>query len=282
MISDIWNYLRSLVLPESTGQRRMPRLDFVVMTVAVLGGIVIVALNVFQRWFWHRPIEGLNIDGDFNFRSWFHALMLTGAALCAAAIAFTFFDNRRRIAWLVAGVGLGFFALDESIHLHEKVGGAIKDALSLPNAGDRIAWEVAWAPIIAATAIALIFCVWDANPTTKLWIGLGLLLGASKLFTESLTFVLLHFDVTSYSADVTQRSGTLYDIIKMIEKCSQLLAFSAFFAGFAQYFVDRLWGLARAEEPETVPELARAGSVAATARAGRSTVEPVGAPPPSR
>ncbi len=281
MLTETWNYLRSLILPESTGQRRMPRLDLVVMTVAIIGGVAVVAMNIFQRWFWHRQIEGLNIDGDFNFRSWFHALMLSGAAICATFTAFTFFDNRRRIAWLVAGGGLAFFALDESIHLHEKVGGAIKDSLGLPNAGDRIAWEVAWAPIIAATAIALIYCVWNANTTTKLWVAAGLILGASKLFTESLTFVLLHFDVTTYSSDVTQRSGTLYDVIKMTEKCAQLLAFASFFAAFAQYFADRLAVVAQVQEPATEAEVAPAESVTGSVRVGRGAAEPVGAQPPT-
>ena len=249
----------------------MPRLDAVVMTVAVLFGIVIVALDVFQRWLWHRQIEGFNIDGDFNFRSWFFALMLSGAALAATATAFTFFDNRRRVAWLVTGAGMAFFSLDESIHLHEKVGGTIKDALGLPNAGDRIAWEVAWAPIIAATAIALIICVWDADVTTKLWVALGLALGASKIFTESLTFVLLHFDITTYSADVTQRSGTLYDVIKLTEKCAQLTAFSAFFAGFAQFFAQRFSALAR-EEREPAPERMRPEAGGAPAVPSRTPV----------
>lgn len=237
-------YLIGLVRPEATRQRTYPRVDLLIVTFAVIAGVVLIALDVFQRWIWHRPIETLNIDGAANIETWVHTVILGGAALAALGIAFTFFDNGNRLYWLVAGFGLAFLSLDKATGLHERFGDRVTSALGFSDSATRIVWIVAWSPIIVAITLAFIAVVRNAPALTKMWIAAGFCLAGAKIALEALMFPLLYYGATSYTDNIHAHSGWLYGVEVLVEETAQLLAFACLFAGFGQLLVDRLLTLA--------------------------------------
>jgi hypothetical protein len=140
MFTSFRSYARSVFLPQDAGQTALPRLDLLVMAFAAMAALVLVAADVFQRAIYYRNIPTLDIDGQYNVETWFHAVVLGGVALCALGIAFTHFTNARRLQWLGAAAGIAFFSLDKSISLHERAGIAIVNRLDLPRER-RVAWR---------------------------------------------------------------------------------------------------------------------------------------------
>lgn len=211
--------------------------------------------DLYQRVIASHDMNQLNIDGHYNTETWFHSTVLAGAAVCALAIAFTYTDNARRIAWLVLGAGIGFFSLDKTISLHEHVGAKLVANLNVPESSERIAWEIAWAPIILVVAAALIFCVAGTGRRTQTWAAGLLLAGAVKIVMEALTFPAVHW------LGASETRGWFYGIEANVEESFQLLAFACLFAGLAQFGVERLIALARgdldqfdaAQEPLELP-----------------------------
>jgi len=267
MFTSLRDYARSTFLPQSAGQTALPRLDLLVMAAAAAGGLLLVAADMFQRWIYYRRIPTLDIDGQYNVETWFHAMILAGAALAALGIAFTHFTNRHRLQWLGAATGVAFLSLDKAISLHERVGIAIVNRFDLPREAGRLLWQGAWSPIILTTAVLLIMCVWRSPLSTKLWILLGLALGGVKLGMEAMIFPLTQLGW------VTADRGVAYGIETNIEETAQLLAFAALLAAFAQLFADRLSALARGEELEAATASATPPA-AVPARQARSAARP--------
>src|SRR5581483_11388956 len=238
----------SILNPSRADAGRLPRADLAVMLIAAATGVVLVLMDVWQRWIAARSHAMFDIDGHNNPETWFHTIVLARAAICAAGVAMTFFDPRRRWLWLVAAAGIAFFSLDKNISLHETVGRHLVGWFNLPDSSKRVAWEVAWSPLILATAAALLVCIWEAPARTKLWFLVAVAGGIGKLGLEALTFPMIHLGIAS-------ETGTLYGIEANLEESVQLLGFAALFAGFAQLFVERVWAMARGEElsPEPLP-----------------------------
>ncbi|MBI5288436.1 MAG: hypothetical protein HY873_05645 [Chloroflexi bacterium] len=262
-MSNAVKFARATLLPGGEHSHVFPRLDIIILLFASLVGLLLVVLDVYQRWIAVDPMETFNIDGHNNPATWFHAAILTGASLSALAIAFTVFDGRRRWSWMALGASIAFFSMDKTISLHEQVGARLQSALSLPDGSGRIAWEVAWSPIILLVVVTLALCVAESNRRTKLWT-LGLVLGgAAKLALEALTYPLLRIEHTAW----------LHGLEAELEESVQLLAFACLFAGFAQLFVDRVSALARGEiallDEEHRSERLALGSLLATLPAPR-------------
>ena len=231
--------IASVSVPESPMPRGYPRLDVLVMAVAIAGVIGLAGADFFMRYIAKNVVELTDIDGQKNLATWFQSSILLGTSLCAFLIALTFADGRRRAQWAILGSGLAFFSLDKSISLHEQVGRGLVNTFSLTDSASRVAWQLAWAPIIFATAAALIVCVWEANRTTKLW-ALGMLAGGGiKLAMEALMFPAIYFLGAS-------EHGVFYGLEVEIEESIQLIGFACLFAGLAQLFIDRVFALARA------------------------------------
>ena len=225
-------------VPESPMPRGYPRLDVLVMAVAIAGAMGLAGADFFMRFIAKDVVEFTDIDGQKNLTTWFESSILLGASICACLIALTFAGWRRRAQWAVLGSGLAFFSLDKSISLHEQVGRGLADAFSLSDAASRVAWELAWSPIIFATAAALILCVWETNRTTKLW-ALGMLTGGGmKLVMEALMFPAIRFLGVS-------EHGAFYGLEVEIEESIEMIAFACLFAGLAQLFIDRVSALAQ-------------------------------------
>lgn len=225
--------------PEPPVQRAYPRLDVLVMAVAIAGVIVLAGADFFMRNIAKDVVELTDIDGQKNLNTWFQSSILLGTSICAFLIALTFAGGRRRVQWFVLASGLAFFSLDKSISLHEQVGRGLVNTFSLTDSAGRVVWQLAWSPIILATAAALIVCVWEANRTTKLW-ALGMLAGAgTKLAMEALMFPAIHVLGAS-------EVGAFYGFEVEIEESVQLIGFACLFAGLAQLFIDRVFALARA------------------------------------
>ncbi len=257
--SRIRTHLLSIVRPDRTGQRAFPRMDLLILTAALIGSIGLVAGDVYQRWISTHPMTTLDIDGTFNVATWFHSTVLAGAALSLIGIAFTYFDTRRRLQWLVAGAGVAFFSLDKAISLHERVGYRLNNELGYSDAAARLLWQAAWAPIILVTGVALILCVWESHRGTRRWLGGAILGGATKLAMEAMMFPAARYFGLGHRANGIEVN---------VEESVQLVAFACLFAGFAQLFVDRLVALARGEtdpvaEPLPVTPLDAASSIPA-------------------
>lgn len=267
MSTTLRRYARSIFLPEDAGETALPRFDLLVMAIAATGGALLVAADVFQRAIYYRKIDTLDIDGQFNIETWFHAMILAGAALAAFGIAFTHFSNRSRLQWLGAATGIAFFSLDKAISLHERFGARIASRFDLPQESARVAWQVAWSPFIITTAVLLIICIAKSPTRTRLWVAAGLALGASKLFMEAMVFVMVQLGWA------TADRGVVYGIEANFEETAQLMGFAAFLAAFSQLFVDRLSALARGEALDAVPTPAAPPDTVAAPQP-RSTVQP--------
>jgi hypothetical protein len=229
---------------EATDRRDYPRIDLLVMAVAIAGAIALAGADFVMRHIAKNLIEMTDIDGQKNLTTWFHSSILLGAAVSAFLILPTFSGVRQRLPWAVLGCGLAFFSLDKSISLHEQVGRGLVNTFSVSNSAGRVLWELAWSPIILATAVALIVCVWEANRTTKLW-AIGMLAGGGiKLVMEALMFPAIHFLGAS-------ETGVFYGLEVELEESVQLLAFACLFAGLAQLFIDRVFERAAAWQSES-------------------------------
>ena len=225
--------------PEPPVRRAYPRLDVLVMAVAIAGAIGLAGADFFMRYAARNVVELTDIDGQKNLTTWFQSSILLGASGCAFLIALTFAGWRRRAQWAILGSGLAFFSLDKSISLHEQVGRGLVHAFSLSDSASRVAWELAWSPIIFATAAVLILCVWETNRATKLW-ALGMLAGGGiKLVMEALMFPAIRFLGAS-------EHGVFYGLEVEMEESIQLIGFACLFAGLAQLFTDRVFALAQA------------------------------------
>jgi hypothetical protein len=225
-----------------------PRLDIAIFAVVVAGAIVLVGADFYMRHLTKSIAELTDIDGQKNFTTWFHSSILLGASL-SALLMLPLVAGRRRLQWGVLGAGLAFFSLDKSISLHEQVGRGIANTFSLSDSAGRVAWEAAWSPIILATAIALILCVWEANRTTKLWACGMLAGGAIKLGMEAVMFPALQYLGLS-------EHGVLYGFEVEMEESIQLLGFGCIFAGLAQFTADAFAAALRGESiaPASEPE----------------------------
>jgi hypothetical protein len=276
-MADVRAAMESVFLPERREGRALPRFDYLIMAVVAVVGALLVLADIFQRTLASHPMNQLNIDGHNNPETWFHSTVLVGAALAALLIAFTFVDNAHRIAWLVLGAGIGFFSMDKTISLHEHVGAKLVAWLNLPEDSERVAWEMAWSPIILVVVAALLYCVWGAGRRTQLWSGGLLLAGAVKIVMEGLTFPAVHW------LGASETHGWFYGIEANVEESFQLLAFACLFAGLAQYGVERLVAFARDEIPSfdaAQEPLALPASIAARLTRGART-EKTPAPAPS-
>ena len=231
---------------DQTGRRDYPRLDVVVFAIAVVGAIALAGADFYMRHVTKSIAELTDIDGQKNFTTWFHSSILVGAALSALLVIPTVAGLRRRAQWGVLGTGLAFFSLDKSISLHEQVGRGLANTFSLSDSASRVAWEAAWSPIILATAIALILCVWDANRTTKLWAGGMLAGGGIKLAMEAVMFPAIHYLGVS-------ESGVFYGVEVELEESIQLLGFACLFAGLAQFFLDQVFAMAHGGQATSTP-----------------------------
>lgn len=233
----VWQETRALFFPDGR-VRALPRFDYMIIAAAMAGGLLLVVGDVYQRAI-GRHMEMLDIDAHWNIETWFHAAILMGAAFAAAGIAFTHFD-RRRSWWLAVAAGLAFFSMDKTTSIHERVGAKLESVLDLPSGSARLAWIAAWSPIILVVVAALVLCVWQSRSgRLQLW-SAGLLLGgAAKIALEMITYPAIRF------FGATQSRGWFYGIEANVEETAQLIGFACAFAGFAQFFVDRLMAFAR-------------------------------------
>jgi hypothetical protein len=243
-VSTLSRRIATMLGTEAADRGAYPRIDLLVMAVAVVGAVALAGADFFMRHVTKSIIEMTDIDGQKNLTTWFHSSMLLGAAISAFLILPTFSGTRQRLQWAVLGCGLAFFSLDKSISLHEQVGRGLVNTFSVSHSSGRVLWELAWSPIILATAVALILCVWEANRTTKLW-AIGMLAGGgTKLVMEALMFPAIHFLGAS-------ETGIFYGLEVELEESVQLLAFACLFAGLAQFFIDRVFERAAALQPES-------------------------------
>lgn len=260
-----------------------PRIDLLILGVSLIVAACFVAADVFQRWVASDPIETFNIDGRSNPVTWFQSSLLLGAALCCIGIALTVFNRPLRAAWLGLAPVLAFFSLDKAISVHERVGSKLEDHFGLPDDAGRLAWQMAWLPMIVAGVALLVVCLLHANRRTQLWALALAAASAFKLASEALMFPALRY------WDVTRDSANFYGVEVNIEETIQLIGFACLFAGLAQLFFDRFWAFARGEiealereharDSFTIPLLTRRvmrrPSDAIPSRAPHTTMPPV-------
>ncbi len=266
----VWRRISAAGAPNAAAAG-LPQFDVLVLAVAMLAGALLVLGDVYQRWLGPHTIATLDIDGHNNPETWFHAAVLVAAAVFAFGVALTHADWRHRLQWLLLSFGMAFFSLDKTISLHERVGAKLQDLLSLPDQGGRIAWEIAWAPIILATVIVLVVSVWETSPRTQLF-ALGVIIaGGGKLALEAATFPAIHWFGAS------DDSGWFYGIEANVEETVQLFAFACLCAAFGQLFVDRIADIARRASTDMLDDGNKQSTSTATLPARVATT-----PDPSR
>lgn len=219
-------------------------LDRLILAAVALGGLALVAADMFQRWISPTHIWALDIDGRFNAVTWFHSFVLGGAALAALGLALTYGDQLKRLRWGAIGAALAFLSFDKSVSLHERVGQNIEERFNLGDEAGRVIWEVIYLPFLLTFALLLVYAVRRAGSSTRLWIDLALLFCAAKVFLEGIMF-------PSIEAGLFTEQSVIYGIEANVEETVQLLGFGLFFAALAQLLCDRIVLLARDELEES-------------------------------
>ena len=215
----------------------LARIDTLILAAAARGGAILVAADITQRWILPERTWTLDIDGRFNAETWFHSLVLAGAALAAFGIAATHTTrDRRLLVWLFVGATLAFMSFDKSISFHERLGESLEDRFELHEQAGRVLWQLIYAPLLAAFAFTLFVAV-RTHHRPRAWVIAGIAACGSKLLLEAAMFPLIKWDVTS-------EQGVLYGIEANIEESVQLLGFALFFGVLARLFLDRITDLA--------------------------------------
>lgn len=121
-----------------------------------------------------------DVGGEGNVAAWWNATLLLGvAALALLAMALTGSRTRTsRWSWLAVAVAVGFLSLDETVSVHERLGGPVGDwartnAVSLPT----YAWVLPGA-VLALVGVVL-FVRWARSLPPDLRYGL---IGALALY----------------------------------------------------------------------------------------------------
>ena len=212
----------------------LSRIDTFIVGMAAFGGALLVAADVTQRWILPERTWTLDIDGRFNAETWFHSLVLAGAALAALGMAATFSGRQRNLilAWLFVGGVLAFMSFDKSISFHERLGQSLEETFELHDEAGRVLWQLLYAPLLASFALAFVWCV-RGERRAMIWVIAGIAACASKLVLEALMFPLIKFDVTS-------EQGILYGLEVNLEESIQLLGFALFFGAVARLFIQRI------------------------------------------
>jgi len=215
----------------------LSRVDGLIVAAAAIGGVVLVAADVTQRWILPERTWTLDIDGRFNAETWFHSLVLAGAALAALGIAASFSGQGRRVvlAWLFVGATLAFMSFDKSISFHERLGQSLEETFELHEQAGRVLWQLVYAPLLASFALAFLWCV-RRERRARTWVIAGIAACASKLLLEGLMFPLI-------KAGVTSEQGVLYGIEANVEESVQLLGFALFFGVLARLLIERVAAL---------------------------------------
>jgi|CXWL01.1.fsa_nt_gi hypothetical protein len=212
----------------------LSRIDTFIVGMVALGGALLVAADITQRWILPERTWTLDIDGRFNAETWFHSLVLAGAAFSALGIAATFSGRHRNVilAWLFVGGVLAFMSFDKSISFHERLGQSLEETFELHDEAGRVLWQLVYAPLLASFALVFVWCV-RGERRAMTWVVAGIAACASKLVLEALMFPLIKFDVTS-------EQGILYGIEVNLEESIQLLGFALFFGAVARLFIQRI------------------------------------------
>jgi hypothetical protein len=209
------------------------RVDALILAVAAIGGVLLVAADVAQRWILPERTWTLDIDGRFNATTWFQSFVLGGGALAAIGVATTLRTrDRRLLAWLFLAATLAFMSFDKSISFHERLGQSLEEWFELQDEAGRVLWQVIYAPLLASFAAVLIWLVRE-DRRDRLYAILGIAAGASKLVLEAAMYPVIEWGITS-------EKGVLYGIEVNLEESVQLIGFALFFALLARLFIARV------------------------------------------
>jgi hypothetical protein len=138
-----------------------------------------------------RRFELLDADSDYGLFAWASAA-LTGLA---AVLAFLLASRLGRREYVLLGIALAVFALDDLIAVHERIG-ELDDSLGLPERIQlqRLVWIVVLLPLLAAAAILLWRLAREAPRRTGDVVRAGLALLMLAILAEATTPALFQFD----------------------------------------------------------------------------------------
>jgi hypothetical protein len=128
----------------------------------------------------HR-IANLDADHDGNLLAWAGSAAIFAAACSAAVLAVI---RRRAVLGLLAAAAL-FLSLDETASIHERLGQAGVNALSLSDDDyGRLIWPVILFPILVVVALGLWRVASTARPNPRRAIAIGFVLLVAAVAAE--------------------------------------------------------------------------------------------------
>lgn len=173
--------------------RRAEAVDTVLrlgLTAAVAAFVLQSAVHV-TNVLLDRRFDLLDADTDHGVFAWASA----AATAAAAVLAFVLASRLRRRDYVLLGVALAVFALDDLLAVHERIG-ELDDTLGLPERIQlqRLVWIIVLLPLLAAAAILLWRIAAEAPPRAGEVVRAGLALLVLAVAAEAVTPVLFNFD----------------------------------------------------------------------------------------
>jgi len=156
-----------------TAEHRLLRTAVV---LAAAGVALQTFIHVFNLFVLNDRYYHLDASAEKTVFAWASSAA-TFAAACAALLLAATPTVARRGVMLILGLLLAQLSLDDFVEIHERLGVAVDDALDLPEAvGPRI-WVLLYMPLLAFTALLLVWSARQAPPRAARYqlAGLGLL-----------------------------------------------------------------------------------------------------------
>lgn len=119
-----------------------------------------------------HPVLLLNMDAEESLPALFSTFLLGLSAFLTAAIAWGHKERALRVKWAVLAVCFFMMAMDESIAVHERIGG-VMDRLAPWLGMHTFAWMLPYAVLVLIFVVIYARFWWNLPSDTRFLVGLG-------------------------------------------------------------------------------------------------------------
>lgn len=191
----------------------------------LLGDFAVIALH----YFFADSLGFFNIEKERSLSTVYGGLKALWSGVFAFAFAWLVAQKRaraRRALWIAGGALFTYFALDDMMEIHERVGFVLNRRVGLSGYwGESFNWIIYFAPFLIVGLVIIFYLVreiWRADRTAGAWSAAGLALLCASLALEGVGGQLL--------------GSTFYRATLLLEEAFELIAMSFLLAGLARFW----------------------------------------------
>ena len=162
------------------GRRHSIVVAGVSLTVAAVA--IQTALYLADVYVLDRRIGTFDVDREGGLSAWAASVTTFSTALLALLLAVV--QSARRLQLLALAAGAAFLSFDEMVIVHERIGLNVTEALDLSSTYLRVAWPVAYLPLLAVVAASLFQLARTSTDPVRSLLGIGLALLACAVGLE--------------------------------------------------------------------------------------------------